>query len=60
MIISEPCCQAQTAECLACKAHQTVEEYCRLNPQTTGCPRGIMSKNQFNRIFNQNTSKKGK
>ena len=36
---SEVCCQAQTATCLACKAGQTVEEYCRLNPQTDGCQR---------------------
>jgi len=33
------CCLALTAECLACKADKTVEEFCKLAPKTTGCPR---------------------
>merc|ERR1712232_1378559 len=31
------CCQAMTAECLACKRNLTVEEYCRQAPDTQGC-----------------------
>ena len=32
------CCKALTAECLACVAGETVEEYCKANPETIGCP----------------------
>lgn len=32
------CCEALTAQCLACSAGQTVQEYCRLHPKTQGCP----------------------
>ena len=32
------CCMAMTASCLACSAGQTVQEYCRLHPETQGCP----------------------
>jgi len=32
------CCMAMTASCLACPAGQTVQEYCRLHPETQGCP----------------------
>ena len=34
------CCQAQIAECLACKAGMNVTEYCKISPQTIGCPKG--------------------
>merc|ERR1740121_3193869 len=33
----KPCCRALTADCLACSAKQTVEEYCAENPDTVGC-----------------------
>ena len=32
------CCEALTAECLACGAGMTVDDYCRENPETIGCP----------------------
>ena len=32
------CCKALTAQCLACAARQTVDEYCRASPDTVGCP----------------------
>merc|ERR1712127_545086 len=31
------CCQALTADCLACSASSTVDEYCATNPLVTGC-----------------------
>lgn len=34
---AKPCCKALTAECLACAAHQTEEEYCAQHAETTGC-----------------------
>ena len=39
-IFPEPkvCCKAMTAQCLACFAGQSVEEYCQANPSTSGCP----------------------
>ena len=33
----EVCCLAQTATCLACQAHLTVDEYCEDAPETVGC-----------------------
>merc|ERR1712012_197471 len=35
---SHACCLAMTADCLACSASQTVEEYCVEHPGTAGCP----------------------
>jgi len=35
---STPCCEALTAQCLACSTGQTIQEYCRLYPETLGCP----------------------
>merc|ERR1719323_342159 len=35
---AQVCCLAMTAECLSCAAGQTVEEYCKANPKTAGCP----------------------
>ncbi len=32
------CCEALTAECLACSENKTVDEYCGENPDTEGCP----------------------
>lgn len=32
------CCRALTAECLACNADMTVEEFCARNEQVIGCP----------------------
>jgi hypothetical protein len=31
------CCRAQTAECLACAENTTISEYCKENPDTSGC-----------------------
>ena len=31
---------AMTAECLACSADMTVEEYCNIHPSTAGCKKG--------------------
>ena len=31
------CCEALTATCLACAAGQSVQDYCRENPNTVGC-----------------------
>ena len=31
------CCEALIAECEACKAQMTVEEYCKENPKMMGC-----------------------
>jgi len=31
------CCQEMTADCLACSAGMTVEEYCEMHPGTVGC-----------------------
>jgi hypothetical protein len=33
------CCKALTADCLSCAQGISKEEYCRLRPWTTGCPR---------------------
>jgi len=35
--ITNDCCKAMTAECLACDAGVTIIEYCQENPDTTGC-----------------------
>ncbi len=32
------CCQAMTAQCLACNWSVSVDEYCQQNPGTSGCP----------------------
>lgn len=32
------CCLAMTADCLSCNLDISVEEYCRLRPNTVGCP----------------------
>ena len=32
------CCRAMTADCLSCNLDISVEEYCRLRPDTVGCP----------------------
>ena len=32
-----PCCRAMTAECLACDAGMSEEQYCNMSPQTAGC-----------------------
>merc|ERR1711972_14757 len=34
---TRPCCLGLTAECLACAADQTEEEYCAENPEIAGC-----------------------
>ena len=34
---AEPCCRADTAECLACVAGLEVTEYCSRIPTTIGC-----------------------
>jgi len=31
------CCMAMTASCLSCSAGQSVEDYCKGNPDTVGC-----------------------
>ena len=31
------CCEALTADCLACSLGMTVEEYCLINPNEMGC-----------------------
>merc|ERR1711963_686695 len=31
------CCQAMTADCLACSAGVSVEKYCQDKPKTSGC-----------------------
>jgi len=31
------CCRAYTAECMACARHQTVEEFCSVEPNFVGC-----------------------
>jgi len=31
------CCKGLTADCLACQAKMTTEEYCKIAPQTVGC-----------------------
>merc|ERR1711871_1005012 len=33
------CCQAMTAQCLACKSGVSVSEYCKKNPSAAGCKR---------------------
>lgn len=33
----KPCCKALTAECMACEAGQTVEEWCAENQGSAGC-----------------------
>merc|ERR1719499_1774013 len=36
---AEPvCCEALTAQCLACKARMSVDEYCGMYPRVFGCP----------------------
>jgi hypothetical protein len=35
------CCMAMTAECLACSARKTKEEYCEGMPTTVGCTDGV-------------------
>merc|ERR1740129_1963657 len=35
--VAEPCCLGLTAECLACSAGKTEEEFCEENPHTAGC-----------------------
>merc|ERR1719356_1548496 len=32
------CCDAVTADCLACSAGMSVDDYCGQNPSTLGCP----------------------
>ena len=32
------CCRAMIAQCLACTESQTVDEYCKIYPDTVGCP----------------------
>merc|ERR1712127_727466 len=34
----QPCCEAETASCLACKSGTTVDEYCDKVPRIEGCP----------------------
>ena len=34
----KPCCKAQTASCLACQAGVSIATYCKLHPDTPGCP----------------------
>merc|ERR1712039_446103 len=34
----QACCMALIAECLACAAAQTVDQYCAENAATAGCP----------------------
>merc|ERR1719323_2635605 len=35
--VEKACCRAMTAQCLACAAGVTEEEYCVQNPATDGC-----------------------
>merc|ERR1712232_579531 len=35
------CCQAVTASCEACKAGQTIDQFCKLKPITDGCIKQI-------------------
>lgn len=35
---AQACCKAITAECLACQARVTEEEFCTIKPKTFGCP----------------------
>jgi hypothetical protein len=32
------CCEAMNAQCLSCSAGVSIEEYCKANPGTNGCP----------------------
>ena len=42
------CCQAVTADCLACTAGISVEEFCLDNPDIEGCPsKYIYTKNHI-------------
>jgi len=36
--LAQACCLGQTADCLACAAGTSVEQYCVDNPGTAGCP----------------------
>jgi len=38
--VNEGCCRMDSAECNACVAGTTVEEYCNLHPKAHGCPTG--------------------
>merc|ERR1711920_283691 len=35
--VAKSCCMALTADCLACSAGMSVEDYCSQNPDTAGC-----------------------
>lgn len=35
----QPCCRAQTAECLSCSYRVSEEQYCSWYPDTEGCPK---------------------
>merc|ERR1719336_3363311 len=37
---AEPCCTAETAECISCSYGQTIAELCSEHPETAGCPQG--------------------